>query len=73
LRFGEIEREALFVAVFEDPSVIVLARGIAGDLRQRTIRVAAPGRLDLDDIGTEIREHRRGRGGRDEARAVDHL
>ena len=75
LAFGlrEVERETSLVAGFEHPREIVLALRVAGQVRQVAIGVAGARRLDLDDVGAEVRQH--GGGGRrgDEAGAVQNL
>src|SRR5439155_10884081 len=73
LGLGEVEREALLVAGFEQPGEIVLAGWIAWQVRQIAIGVTGAGRLDLDDVSAEIRQHGRGSGRSDEARTVQNL
>ena len=69
----EIEREALLVAGFQEPGEIVLAHRIARQVRQVAVGIACYGRLDLDHVGAEIRQHGGGRGRCDETRAVQYL
>ncbi len=73
LGLGEVEREAPLVAGFQQPREIVFALGVARQVRQVAIGIAGAGRLDLDDVGAEIRQHGGGRGRCDEARAVQNL
>ena len=73
LGLGEIEREALLVAGFQQPREIVLAVRIARQIRQVAIGIARARRLDLDHVGAEIRQHGGGRGCCDETRAVQNL
>ncbi len=72
-RLREVERQAALVAGFQEPGEIVLAARIARQVRQIAIGIARARRLDLDDAGAEIRQHGRGRGRSDEARAVQYL
>src|SRR5712671_329316 len=65
--------EALLVAGFQHPREIVFTAGIARQVRQVAIGIACYRRLDLDHIGTEIRQHGCGCGRCDEARAVENL
>ncbi len=68
---AQIERQALLVARVENEG------GVERPLRHRhgasAIGVAHAGRLDLDDLGAEIRHHRCRRRPGDKAGAVDHL
>jgi hypothetical protein len=73
VRLGEVERDALLVAALEQPGVVVRSGRVAGNFGQRAIGIAAAGRLDLDHVGAEIGQHRRGRRRGNEARAVDDL
>ena len=73
LGLGEVEREAPLVAGFQQPREIVLADGVARQVRQVAVGIAGSGRLDLDHVGAEIRQHGRGRGRCDKARAIQNL
>ena len=73
LGLGEIEREALLVAGFQHPREIMLAMRVARQVRQVAIGIAGDGRLDLDDVGAEIRQHRGGGRRGDKACAVQNL
>ena len=73
LGLREIEREALLVAGFQHPREIMLAVRVARQVRQVAIGIAGAGRLDLDDVGAEIRQHGGGRRRGDETRAVQNL
>ena len=73
LRLAQVERQAALVAGFQEPREIMLAVRVARQIRQVAIGIARSRRLDLDDLGAEIRQHGCGRGRRDEARAVQNL
>src|SRR5712671_1426468 len=73
LRLREIKREALLVARFQHPRKVMFAVRIAGQMRQVAVGITRSRRLDLDDVGAEIRQHRGGRGRRDKTRAVQYL
>src|SRR5258705_11205619 len=47
--------------------------GVARQVRQVAVGIARSGRLDLDHVGAEIRQHGCGRGRSDKARAVQNL
>ena len=70
-RRGEVECEATFVAVVQQPAVIVVRLRHAGMPGHMPIGIAGAWRLDLDDVGAEVGQHgaRDCRG--DEAAAVD--
>ncbi len=70
LRAAEVERQPALGAVVDDPPIVVRTVGNAGSARAMAIGVAV-GRLELDDVGAEIREDGRGDRPRDEAGAVD--
>src|SRR5207249_11278046 len=68
---ARMERAALLVSRVEQETGVERVLGVRH--RAPAIRVAHPGRLDLDDLRAEIRHHRRRRRPRDEARAIDDL
>src|SRR5207244_2242255 len=68
LRAAEVERQPALGAVVDDPPIVVRTVGNAGSARAMAIGVAV-GRLELDDVGAEIREDGRGDWPRAEAGA----
>ena len=68
----EVEHQPPLVPVVHEPPVVHLAGWISGSVAQMPERIAG-GRLELDDVGPELRHHGgRGRSG-DEAARVDDL
>jgi hypothetical protein len=67
---AQVEGETALAPVVDDPAIVVRALGHAGPTGAMTVEVAVR-RLDLDDVGAQVREHGRGDRARDEARGVD--
>ena len=67
----EVQHQALLVATVEDPVVIPVAHGAAGQPVQAAVGVALGG-LDLDDLGAEVPHHRRRGRPRDVAADIQH-
>ena len=51
---GQVEGNAALVPRGEEPRVLDVAPGNAGEVLELAVRVPALGRLDLDDVGAEI-------------------
>jgi hypothetical protein len=68
---AQIKREALLVSRVEEETGVEWVFWVRD--RAPAIGVAHPGRLDLDDLGAEIRHDRRRRRSGDKARAIDDL
>lgn len=68
----EIERETFLVPVIENPEIILIGLGHAGNMPELAIAVAYYRGLDLDHTGAEIRHDRRGDRTGNIARAINH-
>ncbi len=66
---AQVEGKPALVPIVDDPAVVVGTLGHTGPAHAMAIGVSV-GWLDLDDVGAEVGQDRRGHGAGDEARRI---